>query len=42
MLELNLKGLYLLAHEALPAMIAAGGGSMVHVGSVNGLFGIGL
>jgi 3-oxoacyl-[acyl-carrier protein] reductase len=42
MLELNLKGPYLLAREALPAMIAAGGGSMVHIGSVNGLFGIGL
>lgn len=42
MLELNLKGPYLLAREALPAMVAAGGGSMVHVGSVNGLFGIGL
>jgi len=42
MLDLNLKGPYLLAREALPAMIAAGGGSMVHIGSVNGLFGIGL
>lgn len=42
MLELNLKGPYLLAREALPAMVAADGGSMVHVGSVNGLFGIGL
>ncbi|ACV47069.1 MULTISPECIES: SDR family NAD(P)-dependent oxidoreductase [Halomicrobium] len=42
MLELNLKGPYLLAREALPAMTTAGGGSMVHVGSVNGLFGIGL
>lgn len=42
MLELNLKGPYLLSREALPAMIAAGGGSMVHIGSVNGLFGIGL
>lgn len=42
MLELNLKGPYLLAREALPPMIAAGGGSMIHVGSVNGLFGIGL
>jgi len=42
MLDLNLKGPYLLAREALPAMIAAGGGSIVHVGSVNGLFGIGL
>lgn len=42
MLDLNLKGPYLLAREVLPAMIAAGGGSMIHVGSVNGLFGIGL
>ncbi|TKX44845.1 SDR family oxidoreductase [Halorubrum sp. SD690R] len=42
MLELNLKAPYLLAREALPAMISAGGGSMIHVGSVNGLFGIGL
>ncbi|WP_265110849.1 SDR family NAD(P)-dependent oxidoreductase [Halosolutus halophilus] len=42
LLELNLKGPYLLAREVLPAMIAAGGGSMIHVGSVNGLFGIGL
>jgi 3-oxoacyl-[acyl-carrier protein] reductase len=42
MLELNLKAPYLLAREALPAMIAGGGGSMIHVGSVNGLFGIGL
>ncbi|RKD86292.1 SDR family NAD(P)-dependent oxidoreductase [Halopiger aswanensis] len=42
MLELNLKAPYLLAREVLPAMIAAGGGSMIHVGSVNGLFGIGL
>ncbi|PHQ44926.1 3-oxoacyl-ACP reductase [Halorubrum sp. C3] len=42
MLELNLKAPYLVTREALPAMIAAGGGSIVHVGSVNGLFGIGL
>lgn len=42
MLELNLKAPYLLARETLPPMIAAGGGSMIHVGSVNGLFGIGL
>ncbi|SFG71949.1 3-oxoacyl-[acyl-carrier protein] reductase [Halopelagius inordinatus] len=42
MLELNLKGPYLVAREVLPAMIASGGGSMVHIGSVNGLFGIGL
>ena len=42
MLDLNLVGQYRLAQETLPAMVAAGGGSMIHVGSVNGLFGIGL
>lgn len=42
MFELNLKAPFLLARECLPAMIASGGGSMIHVGSVNGLFGIGL
>lgn len=42
MVELNLTSPFLLSREVLPAMVAAGGGSMVHVGSVNGLFGIGL
>jgi 3-oxoacyl-[acyl-carrier protein] reductase len=42
MLELNLVSAYRVTHEALPAMVAAGGGSIVHIGSVNGLFGIGL
>lgn len=42
MLDLNLLGQYRLAQETLPAMVEAGGGSMIHVGSVNGLFGIGL
>jgi 3-oxoacyl-[acyl-carrier protein] reductase len=42
MLDLNLKSQFLMSREVLPAMVAAGGGSMVHVGSVNGLFGIGL
>jgi 3-oxoacyl-[acyl-carrier protein] reductase len=42
MLDLNVTGPYRVAREALPAMIAGGGGSMVHIGSVNGLFGIGL
>lgn len=42
MVDLNLKSQFLLAKETLPAMVAAGGGSMVHLGSVNGLFGIGL
>lgn len=40
--ELNLKSQYLVSREVLPAMIASGGGSMVHVGSVNGLHGIAL
>lgn len=42
MVELNLKSQFLVSREVLAAMIAAGGGSMVHIGSVNGLFGIGL
>lgn len=42
MVELNLTSQFLLSREVLPAMVAAGGGSMVHVGSINGLFGIGL
>lgn len=42
MVGLNLKSQFLLAKETLPAMVAAGGGSMIHLGSVNGLFGIGL
>lgn len=42
MVELNLTSQFLLSREVLPEMVAAGGGSMVHVGSVNGLFGIGL
>lgn len=42
MLELNLKSQFMLSKEVLPVMIDSGGGSMVHMGSVNGLFGIGL
>ncbi|MBX0297507.1 SDR family NAD(P)-dependent oxidoreductase [Haloarcula nitratireducens] len=42
MLDLNLKSQFLLSKEVLPAMVASGGGSMIHMGSVNGLFGIGL
>lgn len=42
MVDLNLKSQFLLAREVLPSMVVAGGGSMVHVGSVNGLLGIGL
>lgn len=40
--EVNLKGQYLVASELLPVMIENDGGSMVHMGSVNGIFGIGL
>lgn len=39
--ELNLKSLYLVAREVLPPMVEAGGGSIVHMSSVNGLDGIG-
>lgn len=41
-IEVNLKGQYLVASEVLPVMVAENGGSMVHMGSVNGLSGIGL
>jgi len=41
-IEVNLKGQYLVASELLPVMVENGGGSMVHMGSVNGIFGIGL
>jgi len=40
--ELNLTGQYNVTREVLPAMVAAGGGSIVHIGSVNGLHGIAL
>lgn len=40
-LELNLKSLFLASREALPVMVEGGGGSIVHVSSVNGLDGIG-
>jgi len=42
MVQLNLVSQYRVTREALPAMVAGGGGSIVHIGSVNGLFGIGL
>lgn len=41
-IDVNLKGTFLCSREALPAMVASGGGSMVHMSSVNGLTGIGL
>jgi 3-oxoacyl-[acyl-carrier protein] reductase len=40
--DVNLKGSFLCAREALPAMVAGDGGRMVHLSSVNGLTGIGL
>lgn len=39
--ELNLKSLFLVSREVLPAMIDGGGGSIVHMSSVNGIDGIG-
>ncbi|WP_436925628.1 SDR family NAD(P)-dependent oxidoreductase [Halosimplex amylolyticum] len=39
--ELNLKSLFLVAREVLPPMVEGGGGSIVHMSSVNGLDGIG-
>jgi 3-oxoacyl-[acyl-carrier protein] reductase len=41
-IDVNLKGSFLCAREALPAMVAGGGGRLVHMSSVNGLTGIGL
>lgn len=42
MLELNLTGQFRCARAALGPMVESGGGSMIHVSSVNGLQGIGL
>jgi 3-oxoacyl-[acyl-carrier protein] reductase len=42
MVQLNLVSQYRVTRAVLPAMVAGGGGSVVHIGSVNGLFGIGL
>lgn len=39
--ELNLKSLFLVAREVLPPMVERGGGSIVHMSSVNGIDGIG-
>jgi NAD(P)-dependent dehydrogenase (short-subunit alcohol dehydrogenase family) len=38
-LAVNLKGVYLCARHALPAMIVGGGGAMVNIASVGGLVG---
>jgi 3-oxoacyl-[acyl-carrier protein] reductase len=42
LVDLNLKSHFLCAREAIPQMASTGGGSMVHMSSVNGLTGIGL
>lgn len=39
--DLNLKSLFLVSREVLPPMVESGGGSIVHMSSVNGLDGIG-
>ncbi|ODR80806.1 3-oxoacyl-ACP reductase [Haladaptatus sp. W1] len=41
-IDVNLKGQFLCAREVLPAMVESGGGSMVHVSSINAKLGIGL
>lgn len=41
-IDVNLKGQFLCAREALPAMIDSGGGALLHVSSVNARLGIGL
>lgn len=41
-IDVNLKGQFLCAREALPAMIDSGGGAMLHVSSVNARLGVGL
>lgn len=40
-LEVNLKSEFLVSKAVLPIMIDGGGGAMVHMSSVNGMFGIG-
>lgn len=42
MLDLNLTGYFRCAKAALRPMVETGGGSMVHISSVNGVHGIGL
>lgn len=39
--EVNLKSEFLVTKEVLPVMVDGGGGSMVHMSSVNGAFGVG-
>jgi 3-oxoacyl-[acyl-carrier protein] reductase len=41
-INVNLKGQFLCAREVLPAMIRSGGGTLLHVSSVNARHGIGL
>jgi 3-oxoacyl-[acyl-carrier protein] reductase len=41
-INVNLKGQFLCAREVLQAMVASGGGTMLHISSVNARFGIGL
>lgn len=41
-IDVNLKGQFLCARETIPAMVESGGGSMVHISSINAKVGIGL
>ena len=38
-IEINLKGTYLVAYHAVPAMVASGGGSIINLSSIIGLVG---
>jgi len=38
--DLNLKGPFLCSREAIPAMVESGGGALVHISSVNGIYGV--
>lgn len=40
--DVNLKGSFLCAQKVIPPMVTAGGGTLVHMSSVNGITGIGL
>lgn len=41
-IDVNLKGQLKVARETLPALVDSGGGSMIHISSINGMHGIGL
>ncbi len=40
LVAVNLRGTYLVCSEVIPGMIAAGGGSIIHIASVTGIIGL--